>query len=357
MNWNITEQDAEYIALGAGVLGTGGGGDPYLAKLQLIEMLRAGHKVEVITSEEVNDNQLGCGISGMGAPTIGIEKLPVGDEMWQTVKSLQNYLQKDFSFIVIGEIGGGNAIEGLIAAASANLPVVDADPMGRAFPELQMDTFMINDVSPSPFGLSDGIGNSAVLTVNDAETAERVGRALTIAMGGSSSLALPVITGRQLKDFGIHGTLSLCHTIGKAIIQAKKAKSDVFKSIAEVVPAKRLFTGKVVDVNRKTTGGFAKGEMILEGLNDFTGSELTVNIQNEFLMAYQDGRPVAMVPDLISVLDLESGDPIGTESLRYGLRLEVIGMPASPKLQTEKALPVVGPKAFGYDIEFEPMEI
>lgn len=357
MSWNITSEDLSAIAIGAGVLGTGGGGDPYLSQLQLTEMLKNGKTVEIISAEELDDGSLGCGISGMGAPTIGVEKLPAGDEMWESVKGLQTHLHRDFEFLVIGEIGGGNAIEGLIAGAASGLPVIDADPMGRAFPELQMDTFMINGVKPSPFGLADGLGNSSVMHVNDPYTAERMGRALTIEMGGTSALALPVINGRQVKDYGIHGTLSLCLTIGKAIIEAKKDKDDVIEKVESVIPAELLFTGKVIDVDRQTTGGFARGEVVLEGLEDFTGSEMRIKIQNEFLVAYRDGKPVAMVPDLISVLDAENGLPIGTESLRYGIRLNVLGMPASEKLVTEKALDVIGPRAFGYDMDFEPLKI
>lgn len=40
--------------------------------------------------------------------------------------------------IVPGEIGGGNGLEAVNVAAAMDLPVVDADFMGRAFPELQV---------------------------------------------------------------------------------------------------------------------------------------------------------------------------------------------------------------------------
>ncbi|WP_029420317.1 DUF917 domain-containing protein [Alicyclobacillus macrosporangiidus] len=355
MTWSLTEDEVRSIAIGAGVLGTGGGGDPYLSQLQLIELLRQGKTVKVIPAHQLPEDAVGCGVSGMGAPTIGIEKLPVGDEMWQAAKALQDHLHVKFSFVVIGEIGGGNALEGLIAGAYSGLPVVDADPMGRAFPELQMDTFMIHGVSPSPFGLYDGHGNAAVLHVQDARTAERYGRALTIAMGGSSSLALPVVTGRQVKAYAIHGTLSLSLRIGQAIRDAVASKRDVLEAVSRVLPLKHLFFGKVVDIERKTTGGFARGRMVLEGLGAFSGSEFHVDIQNEFLIGWLDGRPVATVPDLISVLDADSGLPVGTESLKYGLRLNVIGIPASRKLKTARALEVVGPRAFGYDVDFQPL--
>lgn len=354
--WTLREDEVSAIAVGAGILGAGGGGSPYLGQLQLGGLLRAGHRVQIIPVGGVVDDDLGCGISGMGAPTVGIEKLPRGDEMWQAVHAIEDHLGQRFSFLVVGEVGGGNALEPLIAGAYSGLPVVDADPMGRAFPELQMDTFMIYGVRPWPFALHDPQGNSAVFgPVDSAQTAERIGRAATVAMGGSVALALPVITGREVRAHAIHGTLSLVHRIGAAVEAAHRAKEDPITAIAAVVPAKVLFFGKVVDVERRTTGGFARGRLAMEGLGGFTSETLAIDIQNEFLIAYRDGEPVATVPDIISLIEEESGLPIGTEALRYGLRLTVLGIPAAAKLKTERALRVVGPRAFGYDVDFRPL--
>ena len=47
-----------------------------------------------------------------------------------------------------------------------------------------------------------------------------------------------------------------------------------------------------------------------------------------------------------------TGEAIGTETIRYGHRVAIMSLPAAPVLVTEKALAVVGPRAFGYDIDF-----
>lgn len=351
--WTLSEEDIPFIAVGASILGSGGGGNSYHAEIQLREMLRGGHRVEVIPLASLSDDALGCGVSGMGAPTVGIEKLPRGDEMWQAVHAIEGHLGRAFDFLVIGEIGGGNALEPCIAAAYGRLPLVDADPMGRAFPELQMDTFMIYGVRPWPFALHDAQGNSAVFgPVDGPKTAERLGRATTVAMGGTSSLALPVLTGREAKNFAIAGTLTLSRKIGAAVAEATRAKADVIQAIAGVVPATPLFYGKVVDVERRVTAGFNRGKLHMEGLGAHSGEDLVVDIQNEYLIAWRDGEAVATVPDIITLLEEETGLPVGTESLRYGQRLKVVGIPAAEKLKSEMALRVIGPRAFGYDIDF-----
>ncbi len=69
-------------------------------------------------------------------------------------------------------------------------------------------------------------------------------------------------------------------------------------------------------------------------------------------------KVLACVPDLISVVETDTGEPIPTEEVRYGLRVSVLGIPASPMLTTPEALSVVGPQAFGYpeeDVTFTPI--
>ena len=69
-----------------------------------------------------------------------------------------------------------------------------------------------------------------------------------------------------------------------------------------------------------------------------------------------DGDQVAIVPDLITLVDSDRGEPITTEIVRYGLRTTVIGIPAPPQLTTEQALRFVGPQAFGYDLPYTPFD-
>jgi len=121
--------------------------------------------------------------------------------------------------------------------------------------------------------------------------------------------------------------------------------------------SKVLFKGKATDILRRTTAGFAKGEATFQGLDEFSGRSLTVRFQNENLIATMDGRPVAMVPDLISVLDLESGLPITTEGLKYGNRVLVLGSPCDPKWRTPEGVKLVGPRYFGYDFDYTPVEV
>lgn len=96
--------------------------------------------------------------------------------------------------------------------------------------------------------------------------------------------------------------------------------------------------------------------MIIEGTNDFSGRNMNIDFQNENLIAMVDGEVVATVPDLITVLDSESSLAITTEHLKYGYRVDVIAMKCDSKWRTERGLETVGPKYFGYDITYKPVE-
>ena len=57
------------------------------------------------------------------------------------------------------------------------------------------------------------------------------------------------------------------------------------------------------------------------------------------------------------MVDSETGEPIATEEVRYGLRVSILGIPAPPLLKTPTALKVVGPQAFGYPEEIQYVPI
>jgi DUF917 family protein len=126
--------------------------------------------------------------------------------------------------------------------------------------------------------------------------------------------------------------------------------------VVERLRGHRLFEGKVADVERRTVGGFARGETRIDGTDEHAGSALRIRFQNEHLIAVRDGEVAATVPDLIIVLDAETGEPITTEELRYGFRVAVVAAPCDERWRTDAGLELVGPRYFGYDVEYVPIE-
>ena len=160
--WTVTEQDLPHIAIGAGILGTGGGGNPYVGQLRARQAMRQWGPVTVLSAEELPDDARVICVGGIGAPTVGVEK--VRDlQSYHALRAIEDFVGERATALISNEIGGSNSVEPLIAAAKAGLPVVDADGMGRAFPEFQMKTFFVYGVPCCPMAVADEKGNSIIV--------------------------------------------------------------------------------------------------------------------------------------------------------------------------------------------------
>jgi DUF917 family protein len=364
LGFRIGAEELEDLAIGAAILGTGGGGDPYIGKLLAKHAIDVYGEVDLIDPDDVPDDALVIPTAMMGAPTVLIEKIPRGDETLQALRLLEKHLDKRAYATMPIESGGVNSTIPIAVAARARIPVVDADGMGRAFPELQMESFHIYGIEGSPIALVDERGDSAIVRTVDNFMLEWIARGITIRMGGTAHIAEYAMSGKDLKRTAIRNTISLGIKIGRAVRDANRRKEDPVEAIMRVTEdtnygrAIELFRGKIVDVQRRTTAGFAVGNVSIEGLDRYEGKLMNIRFQNENLVATVGDQVVATVPDLITVLHSDSGLPITTEWLKYGYRVVVIGIPTPEIMRTPEALKVWGPAYFGYkDIEYKPLEL
>ena len=345
MSWMITSELIPDLARGAAVLGTGGGGDPYIGALLATQALREHGDVTVVTLDEVPADAVVLTVAMMGAPTVMVEKLPSLDEVTAPVHALGTYLGRPVTHIACAEIGGVNSTIPIAAAAALGLPLLDADGMGRAFPELQMVLPTLSGITASPLAFSDEKGNVGVLQTVDNSWTERIARVACVEMGCSVMISGFPMAGEQARAALVPGSLTQCIEIGRGIVAARQAKADPVERTVALLGGRELFAGKVVDVQRATTTGFARGRARIED----AGAALTLSFQNEHLVAEADGRTLVTTPDLIIVLEHDSGEPITTEALRYGQRVRVISAPSDERWHAPEALAMVGPAYFGYD--------
>lgn len=352
----LTVDDIECLAIGAAVLGTGGGGDPYLGKLMAKQAILERGNVRLITTDELPDDKLVIPSAMMGAPAVLLEKLPNGGEPEKALQAIETYTGKKAFATISIEAGGINSTIPVYTAARLGLPLVDADGMGRAFPEIPMVTFSIGGVKASPMICCDEKGNMVILETVDNQWVETLSRTVTVAMGLSSMISCYVMDGKTVKKLAVKGTMSLAIEIGRRIVESNREKKSPIDAILSLTRGFRLFEGKVTDVQRDLTTGFVRGKALFSGIETYKGSSLILEFQNENLIALLDGEPAAMVPDLITALDRENGTPITTEHLKYGQRVVVIGMPCDPVWRTDEGIKQVGPRYFKYDMDYTPIE-
>ncbi|KAL2817246.1 hypothetical protein BDW59DRAFT_175573 [Aspergillus cavernicola] len=277
--WHISHTDLQYIADGCYLLGCDGGGNPDPGKLQLRDMLDAGH-------------------TGPDA-------------------------------VMALEIGGSNGMEPFLCGSTwfFDRPVVNGDFMGRTNPMCWQTTMMVHP--PGEF------------------------------MGSLVGLAPRPTTGEVAKKCGVLRSVPLAWRIGRAMARACEAKHRAAAAADAIVNelgglggARVLFRGKVAAVGRSLRKGFSVG--MLRG-------ELRIPFINENILAEHvavDGttRVLATVPDLIALIDRDSGRAVGVPEYRYGCHVVVLGIVCSLRwTENPRGLEVGGPKGYGYDLNYKPV--
>ncbi|WP_206198005.1 DUF917 domain-containing protein [Shimia sediminis] len=358
----ITLENLPDFIRGTAILGTGGGGDPYVGRLMLQQELEKCGSINIIDPDDVTDDTLAVSVACMGAPTVFVEKLPNANSAIEGLRISEREIAKSFNAIIPLEAGGINATLPLVVAARLGLPVIDGDGMGRAFPEFQMTTFNVYGVDSSPFVITDDGNNSIIIRADTALRAERYGRPVCVQMGGIAQVASYAMTGEEIRRSCVPGTVSLAVEIGRTVRETRIAgETDVCTGLVNYFEhsnpprfSRILFDGKVQDVLRETKDGWTIGEVSL--LSETGADEMKISFQNEYSYAMRNGQLAAIVPDLIVVLDRETGEAITTEGLRYGQRVKVLGIAAPPVMRSEAALPIIGPSAFRIKEPFVPLE-
>jgi uncharacterized protein len=341
------------LARGCAVLGAGGGGDTYLPLLQALQATEDYGPVPLVDLDELPDDSLIMPCGGIGAPTVSIEKFENGDEGERLREHLQFLTGRRVAALMAGEIGGGNGVLPVAWAAGMGLPLVDADGMGRAFPEVPQVTMQLAGISPSPAVITDERGNLIVFQTVSDRWMERLERAAAVEFGGNACSTEFSLTAAEARTATVRDSMTLAIRIGEAVANA--SGGPVGALIAEI-GAVGLVTGKVSDVERQTRSGFVRGSVVVEGLGADSGRLIRLELQNENLVALERGKVLASVPDLITVLDTETADAIATERIRYGQRVTVIAFACDPVWRTERGIAITGPRAFGYDFDYEPVE-
>lgn len=355
----IRVDDIKDIALGSAFLATGGGGDPMISQLATEQIMREHGEVELLPLSELKDSATVVAVGGSGAPSIMLEKMPNGMEGVWALEKLEAHLGRKADALIAFEVGGSNSLLPVMTAAIAGLPVVDGDGMGRALPEMQMVTFSIYGVSGTPMAVVDEFGDGALITARSSEKAEAMIRQLGLAMGGQCTSAEHVMDGATTRQVTVAGSISLALRIGQTL---RQHRGELDQLIGQLQPELRqagygelrcLLQGKVTDIHRSMEGGFDLADVWIDS---FDGQrQVKLAVRNEYLMVSEADKPLAMVPDLITLVDSDTAQPITAERLRYGQRVAILAIGAPELLRTERALQVVGPRQFGFDTDFIPL--
>jgi len=325
----LGKAEMEDITWGSTLLGSGGGGSPKDG-LKLIKEME--NEVTLLDPADLPESANTVVVAGIGAPKV-ISERGFGPEAifaYEAIKNMTAVGGVKIDYLMSGETGGLNTITPLYVASQKNVAVVDADGNGRACPELATALYPIYKVPASPLVLANKAGDIIVAYLADpldTAAAEMIARTAAVSFGMLAAFATWVADIATIKKCLVPYAISKVEKIGKAIREARASGKDAVKEVVTVTGGKELFRGNIRKIEMRTAEGFDFGKTTIEGIAGYKGKAFVIDSQNENMIAWQDEKPVIMVPDLITMMSTE-GEPLNNADTKEGMEIAIIGISA-----------------------------
>ncbi|GAA1379522.1 DUF917 domain-containing protein [Pseudonocardia kongjuensis] len=348
----ITEEDVDDVVGGAVVLGSGGGGDPYLPRQMLRAALRRHGPVRLVDAADLPPDSLVLPVLSAGTPSVLVEMFHGEQESARLRTLFETVAEGSCSAVLPVQLGAVNVIAPVVTAAQLGLPCVDADVMRRCLPMIEATLLTLAGLSASPVVVVDSRGTSAVLSADDAGTVSRLLRSAMPHMGLVALISTYRLTAAECARLAPRGGLTECVRIGRALRSAPVV-GDPAALLAET-GGRLLFSGVVRELVHRTTDGFPRGVVSIESdpPADRRGARMMrVDFQNENLVASADGVVAVTVPDVIDLIDRDTGAVLQTVDVVVGQQVHVVALPVDERWHRPDGYALAGPRAFGLDVD------
>jgi hypothetical protein len=354
------EGEARMFVIGATIMGTGGGGDQREGLKLLKEVLESGKRIRILPLEALPEQSVVAApyfVGSVGRKARKVEQpARISEPISVAVTQLEEVLGKRITAFAATELGGLNTSIALYTAARLGFPMVDGDLIGRAGPELHQCTANIFGIPMSPSAIVSKTGNVVVVKrYADIDDYERTARHQSVLAGDSAAVVDTPMTVKEARRALVQGTVSLCYRIGRAVVEARASGKDPVQAVVGEMHGWKLLEGKVTKFTSKNEGGFLRAELMLDGIGEHKGHRLKSSIMNEHIMVWLDGRPIVMPPDLMSLLK-NDGEAVTNGQLSVGMELTAIAARAPRVWRRTKGLELFGPRHFGFDYDYVPVE-
>jgi len=324
----LGKAELEDIVRGAALLSTISG---VSRGLEMIKKIK--NKVTLVDPADCPDSANAVAVAGVGggrSPKAPARIFQPKASMlaYEAMKNITAVGGVNLDYLIPGEVG--QTTLAMYLASENNVPVVDADNNGRNVPELATSLAPIYKIPTRPLVVANDAGDILIAYLADpydAAAAETVARNAAISAGGSAAFCTWIVNIATIKKCLVPYAVSKEEKIGKTIREARASGKDAVKEVIALTGGKELFRGKIQKTERVGKEGFNFGRTVIEGIAHYKGKTFTIDIKNENMIAWQDGKPVIMVPDLITMMTTD-GEPLGNADAREGMEMVVVGIPA-----------------------------
>lgn len=363
-------QQVEDFVRGCAFMGTGGGGLPVNGIESLMGEIEKGTEVGWVDVSEVPDDVMTACPFLMGSiaphtPEVEAEMKDFGfvnslysqkDQLAKAIQHLGKFCGKKIGAVVPIELGGANTPGGLAAGIVSGAICVDGDYTGRAIPEIQQTTPYLHDKVLWPVASVDEYGDICYIEKSvNYRVVERIGKKIAESAYGLVGQAGFLMSGKEMKECVNAGTLTRCYNIGRMIREAREAGQDPVDTLVRELDGWILARGAVTGKETEDKG-YYYGTHTIEGSGPDSGSVFKIWFKNENHIMWKNDQPYVTSPDIITVVDAKTGEPIPNPLLAVGDEVCVIGLRADPAFRNEKGVSILGPRYFKFDWDYVPIE-
>lgn len=357
----LTRQNLEDMLYGAVIMGAGGGGDIQEGRDLINTALAAGKVFDLVSVEDVPDDAIICTPYLIGAITPLTDEeeklydgLPlVADPMLQAYAEFQDHLGQEFYGTTPCELGGSNTAAAFFPAAMNGHKIIDADPAGRAVPEITHSTYFLAGLPAAPIYAVSPFGESYLINnVKDDQRAETVVRAICQVCRNTLAAIDHALPMSVLRDVLIPGTVSQAMKLGEVWRLTCEIGEDGPAAVAKEGSGAVVFNGEIVRVHYETQNGFTIGDIEIKGSNSHKSKTMRVSVKNENMACWINDAVFATIPDLICLFDTDTGEPVANPDCHNGQNVCVVILPAPAPFLTAHGLASFGPRYAGLDTDF-----
>lgn len=339
----VALDDVEQLGIGSHFLGSGGG-EEFLFTQHVFESQIIKNSVKVVTLNDLSDDALVVPIVCLGNGTVIAEKNYNFSHFIKLIKKIEDICNRKIDVVTALSIGGGTVFSPVFMASYFELPVVDADCAGRCFPQLQMLSTNMADIQPKKAFISNVMGDIIEIQCNNFYNLERHARQAAVSSGGSCLIIPQILTGEEAKRGLIPGTLTKAMTIGQIIQDTRNLDCATACGILSEY-TKGTFVGIGGIVSHEGCLNLPrpfKRRIVLKNIEE--GRVWEVWMDDEFNLLFENGKIIAEVPDIITLCDMNTREPLTIRQLHVHRNIAICTMKAPDIWYTEKGMALVRTK-------------
>lgn len=336
MTTTVGAGDVEAFALGARLLGAGGGGSPRLIELMLSRS--HGWPVHVDDVESLDPDTPCIAGAFIGSTLIHDERLPSPDPFGSLAQAIERWIGAEIPAVCSFEGGGVNSMVPLLFAPGRT--ILDADLSGRAVPFLDQFSLFVDRVPGLVIACESGAGGITLVQSDRGADTEEIVRSAIIQAGGIGPAVVGGFTVGDLLNHAVLGHLSRTLELGRIFEnRADASMSD----LASALGGNILFSGRIVDVVQDAHDPHVHTVELI------TTDERVCRIvcRSEILACVVDGATVAASPTVIFAIDSLTRRNLEVTELVLNRHIAVFSLPASPWWNSDHRRAAIAPSVYG----------